>query len=110
MSQIELQSVPSLHSFRQRHYSEVSGRSGLTTVSEDTVAVSDNEEGEENEEEADYFQHNKGWKLFLYLPFDSVWANFIISLMMFDLLMLTLVETGSSISEEMEEELSGKPC
>lgn len=113
MSQVQIQKAPSvassLHSFRQRRYSEVSGRSGLTTLSEDTLSTTGEEAQDDDAEEKfdDFFQHNIGWKFFLYLPFDPVWEVFVIFLIITDLIGLTIVDADPEAVQEENEDVFG---
>lgn len=88
MSQPRLSRVSSASSFRQRHYSERSGRS-VTAASQASIETEDEEETVE--EIDDLFQRNLSWKTVLYLPFDSVWENIIIGVMILDLVVMTLI-------------------
>lgn len=112
MSQVQIRKghsgASSLYSFRQRHYSEISGRSGLTTLSEDTISINEEETQEEEEKIDDvFFQHNLGWNFFLYLPFDPVWEVFIIFVIITDLVGLTVVDTNPAASGKQDDDVYG---
>lgn len=111
MSHHKLGPASSLHSFQQRRYSEVSG--GRSLVSLDTSNESSNKgsgdaEEEEHDRELEGFQQRKlGWKLLLHLPFDPIWENFIITIVIFDLALMTVDDNVKYIGGEKSEGFIG---